>query len=148
MFGKVHGDATPPGDLGDLLRAVLQAPAVSVHREVGEHGVVRPPECFFQADLAAHEPVVILYLPRLGLVEADVDLVRLFLGDVPGVRVDALLEGRYEGKHLERAAGLAPALGGEAELGVLVPVPDYGLYTARPGSMETRARPGSSASGR
>ena len=77
MFGKVHGDAASLGDLGDLLRAIFEAPAAGVHREVGENRVIRVPERFFEADLAAHDPVVVLYLPRLGFVQPDVDLVGL-----------------------------------------------------------------------
>ena len=41
-----------------------------------------------------------------------------------------MLQGRDEGERLERTAGLAPALGNEVELGVMVPVADHGLYPA------------------
>src|SRR5829696_5927426 len=132
MTGKIHADAALFGYLGDLLRAIFEAAAVGVHHEVGEHGVVRVPERFLEAYLAAHDPVVVLYVPGLGLIQPDVDLVLLFLRGVLGVRVDALLEGRYEGEDLEGAARLAPALGGEAELGVLVSVTEHGLAVARP----------------
>ena len=61
-----------------------------------------------------------------------VDLVLFFLRDVAGIGIDALLQACDEGERLERAAGLAPALGDEVELGVLVPVADHGLYAAGP----------------
>src|SRR5215210_723819 len=132
MFGEMSGDPASPCDIRDLLRSVFQAPATSVHRQVREHRVIRPPERLFQADLTPLDAVVVLYLPRLRFVEADVDLVLFFLGDVSGVWVYALLQGCDEGERLERAAWLAPALGDEVELGVLIPVADHSLYAAGP----------------
>src|SRR5919112_267635 len=130
MFGEMRGDPASPCDVRDLLWSVFQATAASVHRQVCEHSVIRPPERLFEADLTPHDAVVVLYLPRLRFACADVDLVLLILRDVPGIGIDALLQGCDEGERLERATGLAPALGDEVELGALIPVADHSLYTA------------------
>src|SRR5215204_6197735 len=133
MFGETRGDLASSCDVRDLLRSVFQATASGVHRQVRKHRVIRLPERLLQADLTPLDSVIILYLPRLRFVEADVDLVLFFLRDVPGIGIDALLQGCDECERLERTARLAPALGDEVELGVLVPIADHGLYPPGPG---------------
>src|ERR687890_1173294 len=127
MLGEARGDPAPPCDVRYPLRTVFQAPAIGVHRQVGEDRVVRPPERLFQADLTPNEAVVVLHLPRLRFIEADVDLLLFLLRDVPGIGIYALLQSGDEGERLERTAGLAPALGDQVELGVLVSVAHHGL---------------------
>src|SRR5215217_3729066 len=128
MFGETRGDPASPCDVRDLLWSVLQATASGVHRQVREHHDIRLPERLLKADLTPLDAIVVLYLPRLLFVEADLAL--FFLRDVAGIGIDSLLQGCDEGKRLERTARLALALGDEIELGVLVPVADHGLYPA------------------
>src|SRR5215212_6527583 len=125
VLWKVRGDAEPVGDVRDRLRAVIEPLAAGVHNQVGEHGVVRPPQGLFEADGPALDPVVVLDPPALGLVGAHVDVIDLFLGDELGLWVYALIVGRYEGVGLEGAAGLAPALGHQIELRLRIPVADH-----------------------
>src|SRR5215210_4526635 len=128
----MRADPASPCDVRDLLRSVSQAAAISVHRQVREHRVIRFPKRLFQGDLTPHDAVVVLYLPRLRSLEPDVDLVLFFLREVAGIWIYTLLQGCDQGERLERTAGLAPALGDEVELGVFVPVTDHGLYATGP----------------
>src|SRR5215216_7549139 len=148
MFRETRGDPASPCDVRDLLRSVFQATASGVHRQVREHRVIRLPERLFQADLTPLDAVIVLYLLRLRFVEADIALVLFLLRDVPGIGSMPCSRAAMRANGLNELPSWRLPWVTRLNSAFSFLSPTMVFIRQVPGSMETRARSGSSASGR